>query len=190
MINLLPTENQKHLQASQLNTTLLKYVFFFLAILLALTASIGFIYLNLIYTKISLEHNLEDARAQTQSIAKTKQQATELQTQIKDVANVFNQQVHYSKLFTALAEKLPSNVRISSFHVGDTAFIRPQIIQIHAPTSDDVIKAKRALKQAKFIDSVSIASVVTDQKSGTVTGTLSVTFDKKGLGETLQWHKK
>ena len=58
MINLLPTENQKHLQASQLNTTLLKYVFFFLAILLALTASIGFIYLNLIYTKISLEHNL------------------------------------------------------------------------------------------------------------------------------------
>lgn len=190
MINLLPTENRKHLKSSQLNTILLKYVFFFIATLIALSISIGFIYLNMIYTKSTLEHNLNDARAQAQSVATAKQEATELQSQINDIANVFNKQVHYSKIFTSLAEKLPSNVQITSFQIGETAFIKPQTIQIHAPSNDDVINTKRALKEVKFIDSISIISVATDQKTGTISSTLSITFDKKGLGETIQWRKK
>lgn len=190
MINLLPQENRKHLKASQLNTVLLKYVFFFASTLIALTVSIGFIYLNLFYTKISIDKNLEDARGRAQTIAKSKQEASELQTQIQNIDKIYNQQIHYSKVLTALAQQLPDDVIIDAFHIGSNAFSKPQTIQIHAQNHDKVIETKRALEKATFIAGVAINNVNTDQKNNVVSGTLTVSFNKQGLGELLQWRKK
>lgn len=190
MINLLPQENRKHLKSSQLNTVLLKYVFFFISTLIALTVSIGFIYLNMVYTKISLDKSLSEARARAQTISKTKQEAQELQSKIKEIDTIYNQQVHYSKLYIAIAKQLPADVIISSFQVGADRLSKPQILQVGAASHDKIIETKRSLEKAKFIMGVRINSVLTDQKTGVISGNLSVTFDKKGLGETLQWRKK
>lgn len=190
MINLLPQENRKHLKSSQLNTILLKYVFFFASTLAALTASIGFIYLNLIYTKISLEKNLGDARNRAQTIAKSKQEASELRSQIQEINTVYDQQSHYSQLFTALAKQLPTDVIISSFHVGTNVFSKPQILQIHTYDHNKVIETKRALEKADFILGVSINNVTTDQKTDIISSTLTINFNKQGLEKVLQWRKK
>ncbi len=190
MINLLPSDNRKQLKASVLNTSLLKYIFFFVAILIAMAASVGLIYVNLIYTKNSLNQDLEQAKQRALTIQESKTEIEAFRDQINEADKIFSEQVHYSQLLTALAASLPSDVHFTGFKISEIDFKTPQTVQVNTKNSDKIIETKQALEKTNFISSVSIASVAKDQKTGDIDGVLLLTFDQAGLKEVTKWRAK
>lgn len=193
MINLLPQDNRKQLKASVMNVSLLRYVLFFVGTLLAMAASVGFIYIALLQSKSSLTNQLEESKQRALAIANIKTESEKLRQDIKNTDTIFNSQVHYSNLLTAVAKTLPSDVYILSFIIShaELAKTAPTVktISIIAKNNDKVIETKKALEQSSYISSVSINSVTTEEKTGLIEASLQITFDKQGLAKEISWRK-
>lgn len=193
MINLLPQDNRKQLKASVMNVILMRYVFFFAGTLIVVAASVAFIYLALLQSKNNLNHQLEDTKQRALAVAATKTESENLRQDIKNVDTIFNNQVHYSNLFIALAKALPADVYIKNFAISHAEMSKTtpivKTLLVVAKNNDRVIETKKALERAKFISSVSINVVNSNDKAFEVDATIDITFDKKGLTEELSWRK-
>lgn len=188
MINLLPASEKKQLKASIDNSSLIKFVFFFLAILMTLILSVGFIYLNLIQSKKELEIKLEEVTRNSQKHNQTKQEAETLNSSLSKVDQVLKSKNNYSSLLIKLADILPSGSNINTLTINDKLSSSKHPIQILADNRDTVAKVKQNLEQSPIIASSSIVSLHKDGEHS-YSILINLTFNPKELEKILKWKK-
>ncbi len=193
MINLLPLENRKQIKASFYNVVLGKMILIFLGATLVIGAIFGLSYITLSEEEKSLAKQVQSVNDKSSVFNEVKKESDEIARNLKSAKSIFDEQKHYSVFLADLAKSLPEDVAISNVTIGPNLLKSPTIVKIKTVNDEKVIETKRKMEESDLIELISIDSIITEKiREGNnnplkKTATLSITFSKQGLADSLKW---
>lgn len=184
MINLLSDDLKDEIRASRVNTILVWYTFILLL-------AIGFIFGVMYTSRNVLQVTKENAEVQIAAndtkasvYSATKDQVQALSSQLEAARTALNQQVHYSRLLTDLAQLMPEGTLLDSLQLSPALFSStPVQIKVYAKKSSDATALQEKFKASPLFSSFKIDS--TAETGGPadypVVSTMTVVFNQAGI---------
>lgn len=114
MINLLPLDDRKQLQAARTNVLLMRYSIglSFAAVFVGLTTLA--IYVLLTNMKLTAESTIATNQSRVANFSTVQTQADAYRADLTDAQTVFNDEVQFSKLYLEIARLLPAKTALDS----------------------------------------------------------------------------
>jgi len=179
MINLLPSEHRKQLQAARSNTLLLRYNFLLggAVVFLLLATAVVYIYLN--NAKASAEQLITDSKNRVGEYASVQQQAEDFRNSLSAAKQVLDQDVSYTKVILEIAKLLPSGVVMDTLSLDATTFGTPTTFAAKARDYNTALALKDSLESSDLFSNVYFASISGDGESDyPINVSLNVTIKK------------
>lgn len=180
MINLLPRETKRELQAARSNTLLLRYNIFLLGALafMLLSLVVVFIYLNT--TKASAEQVINENKAKVEGFASVEAQANEFNTNLKTAKQILDQEVNYSKVALQIAALMPSGTVLDTLSLDSAAFGSPMALNAKTKNYNRALALKDSFQKSDIFSDVHFKSISESGESGyPISVSLNVTIKKE-----------
>lgn len=179
MINLLPPNNKRQLQAARTNTLLLRYNFLLIGAVVFLLIATGVVYFYLNSTKAHAEQTIQDNNAKVSSYDKVKQQADDFRTSLSTAKQVLDQNIVYTKVILEIAQLLPSGVVMDKLDLDAKTFGTPTTFAARAKDYTAALALKDSLQNSALFSNVSFSSLSGDGSGGyPINVNLNVTIQK------------
>jgi Tfp pilus assembly protein PilN len=186
MINLLPPEERRQLQASRANTLLIRYNIALAGALLFLLAAVAVSYFYLNSTKIAAEQTIQENKTKVSGYAAVQAQAEGFRTNLTTAKNILDKEVNYTKVILKIAALLPEGVILQTLSLDATTFGTPTTLVANAKTYDEALALKASFEKSPILSDVHFQSIAVADggTSGAptpypVTITLSITIKKE-----------
>ncbi len=167
MINLLPLDYKKEMQAARVNVTLGRYVIFVIITIAAAFLIFAGGYFITIQARSQAKTDLASNNQQLSQYNRVKSEAEQFESNLQNAKAILDHQVSFSKLIVQIAKTLPSDAVLESLHL-TTADIGGKPITLDARTANSgsaPLKLKDALESSPLFDDVSIISIKRDQSA-------------------------
>lgn len=166
MINLLGPSDKKQLRAARANTTLVRY--YFLAILVIVGSGVvlggGFYIAD--QNKNNSMVALSQAKNDTADYAKVKQQSEEFASNLKMAKQILATEVVYSKMITDIANTIPQGTILTSLSLTPETISKKMELSFKTKSYDQGIQLKTALENSDLFSDVSITSITSKGEEG------------------------
>ena len=130
MINLLPIDDRRQLQAARTNVLLLRYsIGLVLAAVFLGLATIAF-YVVLTSMKQSAENVISKNQARVANYSTVQAQADAYKGYLSTAQGIFSQDVNYAKLYLGIARLMPANTALESLTLDGTTLGTPMEIPV------------------------------------------------------------
>lgn len=182
MINLLPPEEKRELQAARVNVQLVRYNFLILIAFLFLMMILAFAYFYLTEQKKQAENTIVENRQKETVYSKVKADAEAFRSELGDAKKVLDSQVSYSLAVARLSALLPAGVTIKdSLTINSLSFTSPMTLIVAIKDQATAKELFDKLSSSKYISNLQkVKTSITEEN----TYTISVSFVlKKEIAE-------
>ena len=181
MINLLPTEDKRQLQAARSNTLLVRYNLFLIGAVLFMMMAIGFIYFYLNNAKAAAETNISENQSKVASFAPVEKEATEFRSNLATAKQILDREVVYTKVILEISHLMPAGTILDNLTLDSSTFGKPATIVAKAKTYNSALSIKDAFQKSNLFSDVHFESVTindSDTSGYPMTVNLSITIKK------------
>lgn len=179
MINLIPPETKRQLQAARSNTLLLRYNIFLLISLGFLLVASGIVYVYLGDAKASSTQAIQENNTKVSSYAPVEQQAKQFRASLSTAKQILDQEVDYTKVILKVSQLLPQGVVLDSLALDSKTFGTPTTIAAKAKNYDATLALKKSFESSPLFSNVYFASIAgTGDSSYPVKVSLNITIKK------------
>lgn len=159
MINLLPVQSQKELQAGMTNSILIRYV-----ILIAVTTGVVVALIALTFFQLNLTKNQAEKLAlsnqeKVASFSDIESRTAAFKSDLALAKQIMDSEIHYTELLTSLASSLPSGVVMDQVSLDTATFGTPTTLSFQANSYQTAIKLKDSLQNSSMFQDVSFSSL-------------------------------
>lgn len=161
MINLLPQEDKRQLNASRANTLLLRYNIFLLGALGFLGLAIGVTYFYLTATQASAEQTIAESQARVADYDEIDAKAKQFRANLTTAKQILDKEVTYTKAILAISNLIPEGIIIQTLSLDVTTFGTPTTLTANAKSVDAAIRLKDAFQDSDVFSDVHFASIET-----------------------------
>lgn len=180
MINLLPPEEKRQIQAARSNTLLLRYNIVSISVLVFLLAAIATTYVYLTNTKASAEQTISENKERVSDYASVEAEATEFRSSLSTAKQILDQEIVYSKLVLDIAKLIPQGVVLKQLNLDAQSFGAETVLTAEAKDEKAATSLKDSLASSPLFSNVHFQSLTAD---GAATGDYPYTVT---LGVTIQ----
>lgn len=160
MINLLPPNNKRDLNAARTNTLLIRYNIAMVVIVVFMIAVFVFVYFYFNISKSSSEDAITQNQLRQSSFTQVRTQAANFRGNLTVAQRIFANQVNYSELLTKIAAATPKGVIIQSLTLDAAMFGKPTTITAYAKSTAAALALKESYAaQTKLFSNVNISSI-------------------------------
>jgi Tfp pilus assembly protein PilN len=184
MINLLPEQNKKNIQAGRTNLLLVRYNILMLGALMFAFASLGVLYIYLANTKAAAEQTITDNKAKVSEYNTVESQAADFRAHLATAKQIMDQEIVYTKIVLQVARLIPHGVVIDNLALDPKTFGAATVMTAHCKTVDDATALKESFQNTTLFSNVYFASLSNNEGDTTgypITVTLNVTMNKAGI---------
>lgn len=180
MINLMPDVAKKELRAARTNVVLLRY----LAILIGAAAFLALVIYGSIFllslTKNSSQQLIDANDTKAAIYSDTKQQVSNLSSQLIEAKSALDQEVSYSQILISLGQLMTPGTIIDKLSIGSEAFEgKPVTLKIFAKSTDATVTLRDRFQSSSLFSDVQFETI-SDSSGGIdgypVSATLTLTF--------------
>lgn len=186
MINLLPTEQQRQLQAARTNVLLFRYSIgmIFAAVFLALAVLAAFLLLTTM--KQGAEVTISNNQARVGNFGTVQVQADSYRKDLSDAKSLFDSEIQYSKLYLAIAQVIPAGTALENLALNPTTVGAPQTIPVKIKGETQASDLLSAFQHAPiFNNSASFGKLTMNTGDDSFTYpyiiTINVTINKEAI---------
>lgn len=182
MINLMPTEERRQLQAARTNSTLLRYTLIIIIAGAFLSLVLGGSYFLLTLTKTSSEQLIEANNTRADVYAETQAELDSLSSNLSESKIVLDQQLSYAKALQTIGSLLPSGVVAKEIALTPSSFdgTTPTTIELYAKNREVTASIAQQFSSSSYFSKVTFDKVT--EGSGItgypVTATLTLTINR------------
>ncbi|NCO10736.1 hypothetical protein GW746_00100 [Candidatus Saccharibacteria bacterium] len=183
MINLLPGERKKQLEAARINTLLVRYIGMTLVATLGVLAVMYGSSMILNDTKMSADSLIETNDTEAGIYGETKQKVSDLSAQLYGAKVVLDEEVRFSEILTGIGKLMPEGTVIGNVDLTVASISSPVTITAYAQTTEQILALQSAFRSSPLVQTVSFQSVSADSggiDNYPVSVTMTVTFNKEG----------
>ncbi len=160
MINLIPLEEKRQIQAARANSVLVRYTF----VLLIAGAFLGLVlagsYFLLTLTKTSSEALIEANDSKASAYSTTQNQITALTGNLTEARTILNQQLSYSKALSNIGTSLPPGVVLEEVSLTPQSFeTTPTTLKVFAKDNQATVTLQSTLASSPYFSNVNLDSV-------------------------------
>lgn len=184
MINLLPEQNKKDLQAGRTNLLLVRYNILMLGALLFTVAAIAVLYFYLVAAKASAEQAISDNKQKASEYAQVETDAAKFRANLATAKEILDKEVLYTNMILKFSNLIPKGVIFDTLSLDPKSFGTTTVLTAHCKTASDASTLKEAFQNSTIFSDVHFQSLsVTDgDTSGyPYTVSLSVVINKAGI---------
>lgn len=178
MINLLPPDEKRQIQAGRSNVLLLRYNILLVAAVGFLMAAIGIVYVYLGNTKAGAEQTIKENQAKVVGFAATEKEANDFKNNLTIAKQILGKEVTYTKVILDISALLPKGVVLDSLNLDSKTFGTPITLNAHAKSIDDAIALKTAFQNSPLFSNVNFQSISNGEGVYPVQVNLNVTIHK------------
>lgn len=181
MINLLPTEDKRQLQAARSNTLLVRYNLFLLGAVLFMMLAIGFIYFYLNSAKTTAEATVSENQGKVANFAPIEKEATTFRSNLSTAKQILDREVVYTKVILEISHLLPAGTILDNLTLDSATFGKPMTIIAKAKNYNNALAIKDTFQKSTLFSDVHFESVTindADTSGYPMTVNLSVTIKK------------
>lgn len=183
MINLLPNNDKRQLQAARTNSLLIRYNLLMAAIIVFLGLAVGVTYVYLNTVKNSSESVIADNAARVSDYASVQREASEFRANLATAKQILSHEVTYSNVVLEIAGLLPPGVVLDNLSLDANTFGTPITLIAHTKSYDAAIELKNTFQSSSLFSDVHFTTITStvDADNATnypVTVNLSVTIKK------------
>lgn len=184
MINLLPDQNKKDLQAGRTNLLLVRYNILMLGALLFTVAAIAVLYFYLSTTKASAAQTISDNRAKAGEYAQVEADAAKFRTNLSTAKSILDKEVIYTNMILKFAKLVPSGVVFDTLALDPKSFGTTTLLTAHCKTAEDASALKESFQNSGVFSDVHFQSLAINDGDTTgypYTVSLSVIINKAAI---------
>lgn len=180
MINLLPSEEKRQIQAARTNVLLLRYVLLTACVMVAtgLMVGAGFVIMN--NSKAEAEKKMALNASKASSYNSVQAEAQTFRTNLSTAKTILDKEVNYTKVILAIAQTLPSEVTLDNLDLDANTFGTPFVLSAKAKSYDGGLALKAALEKSDVFSDVSLQgmTMAASDSDYPVSVQLNVTINK------------
>lgn len=182
MINLLPFEEKRQIQAARTNVLLLRYALLTLGamVLTGLMVGAGFVIMST--SKAEAEKKIALNATKESSYNSVKADAQTFRTNLSTAKTILDKEVNYTKVVIAIAQTLPAGIVLDNLDLDANTFGTPFVLSAKAKSYDDGLALKSALEKSTIFSNVSLQGMTLASSSDDaypVSVQLNVTINKQ-----------
>ncbi|MEO5950505.1 MAG: hypothetical protein ABIQ04_03590 [Candidatus Saccharimonadales bacterium] len=184
MINLLPLQNKKDIQAGRTNLLLVRYNILLVGALLFALAAVGVLYFYLSSAKASAEQTISDNKSKVGEYAVIETQASAFRSHLVTAKQILDQEVVYTKIILQISRLVPPGVVIDNLSLDPKTFGTASVITAHCKTASDATALKESFQNTTLFSNVhfeNLSSTIGDTTGYPFTVSLNVTLNKAGI---------
>lgn len=179
MINLLPPEEKRQLQAARTNTLLLRYNLFLIGALAFLGMAVGVTYFYLSTTKANAESIINENQARVADFAEIQSQANIFKANLATAKQILDNEVVYTKVMLSIAALMPSGTILDKLALDSQTFGTETTLVARATNYENALKIKDAFEASPLFSNVHFQSINSGgQPPYPLTVNLNVTIKK------------
>lgn len=180
MINLLPFEEKRQIQAARTNVLLLRYVLLTSCVMVAtgLMVGAGFVIMNNSKANAEKQIALNTSKASTYNSVQAEAQM--FRANLLTAKTILDKEVNYTKVILAIAQTLPPEVTLDNLDLDANTFGTPFVLSAKAKSYDGGLALKAALEKSDVFSNVSLQgmTLATSDSDYPVSVQLNVTINK------------
>lgn len=180
MINLLPHEEKRQLQAARTNTLLIRYNIFLLGIIAFMGLAIGVTYVYLSSTLSTAEQTIQSNQTHVAQYASVQAQAQQFRDRLSTAKQILDNEVTYSKVILEIAQVIPSGVVLQTLSLDSGTFGTPTTLTGQAKDYASALAFKDSFSKSPLFSDVHFQTIDTTSGTGSypVTVSLGLTIKK------------
>lgn len=187
MINLLPNNDKRQIQAARTNSLLIRYNIVMLATMLLLTLAVAVAFVYLSTVKTNAQSVIDGNKARVSSYAAVQTDANQFRTNLATAKQILSREVTYSNVVLEIAALLPVGTVLQNLSLDATTFGTPINLIANTKSYDSAIALKNSFQASPLFSDVHFTSITSTSAGATaaeypVTVNLSVTI-KKGIAK-------
>lgn len=160
MINLLPDDTKKQLQAARTNTILIRYIMTVISAALFLGLVIFGAYYIMNNSKNIAESTITNVKTSNSSYSPTTTKSNTFVSDLSVAKKILAKEISYSNIITSLINALPTGVVLESpFSINSTNINTPITLKADAKLSSDEVSLKNNLQSSPTFSNYSLQSV-------------------------------
>lgn len=163
MINLLPTEQKKQLQAARSNVLLLRYTILTGVTGLFLILGIVAIYYILQNSVNSYDNTIAENRKKVESFKSIETEADSFRSELTRAKGLLDSTVAYSEILVEIARLLPDGSVLSSLTMRSDEFGKEKILSVHVKGESQAIALRNNFQASTFFTGVSYGKLSVNQ---------------------------
>lgn len=180
MINLLPFEEKRQIQAARTNVLLLRYVLLTSCVMVAtgLMVGAGFVIMNNSKANAEKQIALNTSKASTYNSVQAEAQM--FRANLLTAKTILDKEVNYTKVILAIAQTLPPEVTLDNLDLDANTFGTPFVLSAKAKSYDGGLALKAALEKSDVFSNVSLQgmTLAASDSDYPVSVQLNVTINK------------
>lgn len=180
MINLLPFEEKRQIQAARTNVLLLRYVLLTSCVMAAtgLMVGAGFVIMNNSKANAEKQIALNTSKASTYNSVQAEAQM--FRANLLTAKTILDKEVNYTKVILAIAQTLPPEVTLDNLDLDANTFGTPFVLSAKAKSYDGGLALKAALEKSDVFSNVSLQgmTLAASDSDYPVSVQLNVTINK------------
>lgn len=180
MINLLPPDAKREIQAARANNLLIRYNLLLVSSSIFLLLAIGVVYVYLNNVKTGAQATISDNQAKVADFTPIKNQADLFRQNLSIAKQILDRQVNYTKVMLEIAAILPSGTILSGLNLDASTFGTETTLVAQAKSYDRALALKDAFSESALFSNVHFQSITSTEGASDypMTVTLNVTFKK------------
>lgn len=180
MINLLPFEEKRQIQAARTNVLLLRYVLLTSCVMVAtgLMVGAGFVIMN--NSKANAEKQIAVNTSKASTYNSVQAEAQMFRANLLTAKTILDKEVNYTKVILAIAQTLPPEVTLDNLDLDANTFGTPFVLSAKAKSYDGGLALKAALEKSDVFSNVSLQgmTLAASDSDYPVSVQLNVTINK------------
>jgi Tfp pilus assembly protein PilN len=180
MINLLPLEEKRQIQAARTNVLLFRYALLTACVMVAtgLMVGAGFVIMNT--SKAEAEKKIALNASKASSYKSVQAEAETFRANLSTAKTILDKEVNYTKVILAIAQTLPADVTLDNLDLDANTFGTPFVLSAKAKSYDGGLALKSALEKSDVFSNVSLQgmTIAASDTGYPVSVQLNVTINK------------
>ncbi len=161
MINLLPTDKKSDIRAARTNLILVRYITIILLALAFILGSMYATYTVLGFTKQSSDEVIASNDLKAGVYSSTKAQVDALSASLAQTKVILDQEILYSKVFTNIAQLMPSGTVFGKLAFDEASFSgSPISTKLYAKTSANAVSLRQNFENSPMFSNVNFQTIV------------------------------
>lgn len=184
MINLLPDQNKKDLQAGRTNLLLVRYNILMLGTLAFTIVAIAVLYFYLTTAKAAATQAIANNKAKAGEYAQVEADAAKFRANLATAKEILDKEVVYTSMILKFSKLVPSGVVFDTLALDPKSFGTATVLTAHCKTADDATKLKEAFQNSEIFSDVHFQSLTVSEGDASgypYTVALSVIINKAAI---------
>lgn len=161
MINLLPEDDKRQLNAARTNTLLVRYNIALIAAIAFAGLAMAIVYFYLNTAMATSRQTISDNEAKATGYAAIQSEASVFRSNLAIAKQILDAEVAYTKVAVAIAGLMPTGTVLDKLNLDSSTFGTPTVLTAQAKSYDSALALKDAFQKSSLFSDVHFQSITT-----------------------------